>query len=386
MAVLEHGDGYLVLPRFFVPQDGIRRRSERDGVPYASWAEQGHIIATAGAVVDYGVVEAYIAELAERYRVEAIAIDRWNSTGTQTRLQEIGLPVVAFGQGFASMSPACKEVERLILNRQLAHDGNPVMRWCLSNVAIAQDPAGNIKIDRQKAKEKVDGAVALAMAIGVASCRAGRVHLRGAAELPGRLTHRKTIAVMAKDPEWMDQVRYAIIPTVAAVAEILALAPRAQPWRNEAPCRALIRRLLCLDGEKMVARRSRRVRHWSPGRGSGQHPRPGRRRQRLRFVELARADTAPSATSGSFRTPSQTARTPPSPERHLETRPVHLPAASIAAIPWTWRSPARSIARRAAGRLPHTCAPNRNGAACATAGPAAGRSRTACAAIASIAR
>ena len=120
-------------------------------------------------MVDYGVVETYTAELAERFRVEAIAIDRWNSTGTQTRLQEIGLPVVAFGQGFASMSSACKEVERLILNRQLVHDGNPVMRWCLSNVAIAQDPAGNIKIDRQKAKEKVDGAVALAMAIGVAS-------------------------------------------------------------------------------------------------------------------------------------------------------------------------------------------------------------------------
>jgi phage terminase large subunit-like protein len=120
-------------------------------------------------VVDYSVVEDYVAELAERFRVEAIAIDRWNSTGTQTRLQEQGLPVVAFGQGFASMSPACKEVERLVLNRQLAHTGCPVMRWCLANVAIAQDPAGNVKIDRAKAKEKVDGAVALAMAVGVAA-------------------------------------------------------------------------------------------------------------------------------------------------------------------------------------------------------------------------
>ena len=191
----------------------------------------------------------YIAELAERFRVEAIAIDRWNSTGTQTRLQEIGLPVVTFGQGFASMSPACKEVERLILNRQLAHDGNPVMRWCLGNVAIAQDPAGNIKIDRQKAKEKVDGAVALAMAIGVASCRAGRVDIRGAAELPVRLTHRKTIAGWRRIPmDGPGPLRS--IPTVAAVAEILARAPRSQPWRHEAPCRALIRSLLCLDGDK----------------------------------------------------------------------------------------------------------------------------------------
>jgi phage terminase large subunit-like protein len=178
VAVLEQPDGgYLVIPRFFVPQEGIRRRSERDGVGYALWAGQGHIVATAGGVVDYGHVEAYVAELAERYRVEAIAIDRWNSTGTQTRLQEIGLPVVTFGQGFASMSPACKEVERLVLNRQLQHDGNEVMRWCLSNVAIAQDPAGNIKIDRAKAREKVDGAVALAMAVGVASASpAGSVY------------------------------------------------------------------------------------------------------------------------------------------------------------------------------------------------------------------
>ena len=120
-------------------------------------------------MVDYGVVEGYVADLAERYRVEAIAIDRWNSTGTQTRLQELGLPMVAFGQGFASMSPAVKEVERLVLDRQIVHIGCPVLRWCLANVAIAQDPAGNQKIDRSKAKEKVDGAVALAMAVGVAA-------------------------------------------------------------------------------------------------------------------------------------------------------------------------------------------------------------------------
>jgi phage terminase large subunit-like protein len=170
VALFEQPDGgYFVLPRFFVPADSQRRRSERDGVPYDTWALEGHIHATAGSVVDYAAVEGYVADLAERYRVEAIAIDRWNSTGTQTRLQEIGLPVVTFGQGFASMSPAVKEIERLILSRQLVHDGNPVMRWCLSNVAIAQDAAGNVKIDRAKAKDKVDGAVALAMAVGVAT-------------------------------------------------------------------------------------------------------------------------------------------------------------------------------------------------------------------------
>jgi phage terminase large subunit-like protein len=76
-------------------------------------------------VVDYAAVEQYVMDLAERFLVEAIAIDRWNSTATTTRLLEQGLPVVRFGQGFASMSPAVKVTERLILARQLAHDGNP---------------------------------------------------------------------------------------------------------------------------------------------------------------------------------------------------------------------------------------------------------------------
>jgi phage terminase large subunit-like protein len=177
VAVFEHADGFLAVPWFAVPLEGARRRAERDGVNYPLWIDQGHIVATEGAVVDYQAVEAWVEGLAERFRVEAIAIDRWNSTATTTRLTEQGLPVVRFGQGYASMSPACKEVERLVLARQLRHTGCPVLRWCMANVAIAQDPAGNIKIDRAKAKDKVDGAVALAMAIGVASAApAGSVY------------------------------------------------------------------------------------------------------------------------------------------------------------------------------------------------------------------
>ncbi|MCC2665840.1 MAG: terminase [Geminicoccaceae bacterium] len=120
-------------------------------------------------MVDYGDVESYVAELAERFGVEAIAIDRWNSTATTTRLLEQGLPVVRFGQDFANMSPAVKEAERLILSRRLAHDGSPVMRWCLSNVAIEQDAAGNVKISKARSRGKIDGVTALAMAVGVAA-------------------------------------------------------------------------------------------------------------------------------------------------------------------------------------------------------------------------
>ena len=144
-------------------------------MPYGVWAEQGHIAATAGSVVDYASVEQHIVELAETYRVEAIAIDRWNSTATTTRLMEQDLPVVRFGQGYASMSPACKEVERLVLARQLHHTGCPVLRWCLANVALEQDAAGNIKPSKAKSKDKIDGAVALAMAIGVAQTEGSRM-------------------------------------------------------------------------------------------------------------------------------------------------------------------------------------------------------------------
>jgi phage terminase large subunit-like protein len=164
-ALGKHRDGTA---RGRASQDAIGANRDRAGGAILLWAEQGHIVATPGSVVDYGAVEDHVAELAERFRVEAIAIDRWNSTATTTRLLDQGLPVVRFGQGFASMSPAVKETERLILSRRLAHDGNPVMRFCLSNVAIAADAAGNIKIDRARAREKVDGAVALAMAIGTA--------------------------------------------------------------------------------------------------------------------------------------------------------------------------------------------------------------------------
>jgi phage terminase large subunit-like protein len=174
VAVFEHGDGFLAVPKFFVPSDSLRRRSERDGIPYVLWAQEGHIVATAGSVVDYGVVEDYIADLGEHFRVAAVAIDRWNSTATTTRLMEQGLPVVKFGQGFASMSGACKELERLVLARQLYHTGCPVLRWCLSNVALEQDAAGNIKITKSKSKEKVDGAVAMAMAVGVAQTEGAR--------------------------------------------------------------------------------------------------------------------------------------------------------------------------------------------------------------------
>ena len=157
--------GYDLVPRFFVPAENIRRRAERDGVPYPLWRDQGFITATPGNVIDHDAVFAAVTEMAERFDVREVAVDRWNSTAFTTRLQDAGLTVTAFGQGYASMAPAVREVERAILARQLRHGGNPVLRWNFNNVAVETDAAGNAKFTKARSVERIDGAVATAMAV-----------------------------------------------------------------------------------------------------------------------------------------------------------------------------------------------------------------------------
>lgn len=161
----DNGDVCL-FPFFFVPEDTLRKRQERDGVPYVLWAEQKNIIPTRGSVVDYSIVEGKVIELAERFRVMEIAIDRWNATGTINRLTEAGLTVAQFGQGTASMSPAVKETDRLIHGGKLHHGGHPVLRWNFNNVVLAPpNDAGDTKFSKRRSADKIDGAVAAAMAI-----------------------------------------------------------------------------------------------------------------------------------------------------------------------------------------------------------------------------
>lgn len=151
---------------FWVPRDGIQKRAKRDRVPYDVWVRQGLIEATEGNVIDYDVIRARINELAERYHIAEIAIDRWNATQLATQLTGDGFTVVGFGQGYASMSSPCKELERRILGREINHGKNPVLRWMASNVSVTMDPAGNMKADKAKSTERIDGIVATLMALG----------------------------------------------------------------------------------------------------------------------------------------------------------------------------------------------------------------------------
>lgn len=160
------GERWKVLVRFWIPDENIAQRVKKARVPYDVWVRQGLVEATPGNVIDYDVIRARILQDCEQFRVREIAIDRWNATQISTQLQEEGLTVSLFGQGFASMSAPSKELERLVTGEELAHGGNAVLRWNASNCAAAQDPAGNIKPDKAKSSEKIDGIVATIMALG----------------------------------------------------------------------------------------------------------------------------------------------------------------------------------------------------------------------------
>lgn len=164
----EGDEGYRVLPRFFLPEENIIDRERKDKVPYTAWARDGFVTLTPGNVVDYDFVEAQILKDAEKFNLDELAYDRWNSTEIINHLSEEGLELAPFGQGFASMNPACLLLEQKILSREITHGDNPVLTWMVSCTETKTDPAGNIKPvkpDRRKSGKRIDGVVAMLMAL-----------------------------------------------------------------------------------------------------------------------------------------------------------------------------------------------------------------------------
>ena len=161
----DESEPYVVLPFFWLPEETLPLRVRRDHVMYDVWEKQGFLQTTEGNVVHYGFIEKFICELGEKYNIREIAYDRWNATQMVQNLEDDGFTMIPFGQGFRDMSPPTKELMRLVLEHKLAHGGHPVLRWNMDNAFVRTDPAGNLKIDKQKSTEKVDGAVALVMAL-----------------------------------------------------------------------------------------------------------------------------------------------------------------------------------------------------------------------------
>ncbi|HEM3194573.1 terminase large subunit [Streptococcus suis] len=158
-------ENYIVLPFFWLPEDTLELRCRRDHVLYDVWERQGYIKTTEGNVVHYGFIEKFIEELSEIYHIKEIAYDRWNATQMVQNLEGIGLTMVPFGQGYKDMSPPSKELYKLMMEGKIQHGGHPVLKWMGQNVVMRQDPAGNIKPDKEKSVEKIDGIVALIMGL-----------------------------------------------------------------------------------------------------------------------------------------------------------------------------------------------------------------------------
>ena len=164
--IFEDEGKFDVLPFFFSPKENAYIRSRRDGIPYLEWEKLGLMDLTPGNVTDYDFVQAKIMEICEQVNIQSIAFDRWNSSQTVINMTNEGLPMEPFGQGFASMSAPTKMLEALVLDKKLNHGGNKILNWQIENVQVKLDPAANCKLDKSKSKEKIDGIIALVMALG----------------------------------------------------------------------------------------------------------------------------------------------------------------------------------------------------------------------------
>lgn len=162
------GERFTFVRRFWCPEDTITHR-DSPRTPYKRWVKDGILTPTPGNVTDYDFIEQQIFQDCEQFRCQGLAIDRWNATQVAVHLQGEGIPVELFGQGYASMGAPSKEIERLFLASLIEHGNDPVARWMYSNATYRKDPAGNIKPDKERAAEKIDGVVADVMALGLAS-------------------------------------------------------------------------------------------------------------------------------------------------------------------------------------------------------------------------
>lgn len=170
VAVSEEGDVY---PTFWLPADGLEEKSRADRVPYDVWADQGFLEACPGRSIEYEFIAYRLREIFDRGNVECVAFDRYNMRFLKPWLEKAGFTeeelerFIEFGQGFVSMSPAIRELESRLLNGKLKHGNHPVLAMCAANATVVQDPAENRKFVKSRASGRIDGMVALAMAIGV---------------------------------------------------------------------------------------------------------------------------------------------------------------------------------------------------------------------------
>ena len=165
----ENRTKWAVLPTLWIPQESVKQRAEKDKVPYLSWIKSGFLKTTEGNVIDYGFIKAEIIRLRGQFDIQEVGYDPWNAYQMAQDLTDEGITMVEVRQGFKTMSPAMKELEKLIVGKELEHGGNPILRWMFGNMAVKKDENENIRPVKDKSTERIDGIVAMINALSCAA-------------------------------------------------------------------------------------------------------------------------------------------------------------------------------------------------------------------------
>lgn len=175
-------DGGALVVTCWCPKDNLAEREETDRVPYRTWSKQGLIEATPGKAIDKHFIASRLAEAAARFDLRGLAFDRWGMADLKAILNRegIALPLVDWGQGFASMGPAVDAFETAMLSDRLRHGMHPVLRWAAGNLVYEMDPAGLRKPSKNRSIDRIDPMVASIMAVGLASRDEGPKTYQGA--------------------------------------------------------------------------------------------------------------------------------------------------------------------------------------------------------------
>lgn len=158
---------YFAVPYFFVPGDNLQEKEDADKVPYRAWAAQGLLEARPGKTINYKWVAKKIIEISREYELVNIGFDRWRIDDLVRELDDLGhdFEMTPIGQGFKDMNPCLEILEDAVHEETLHHGDHPVLTWNIANTVIVRDPAGSRKFAKNKARGRIDGTVALAMAL-----------------------------------------------------------------------------------------------------------------------------------------------------------------------------------------------------------------------------
>jgi phage terminase large subunit-like protein len=179
VAISEDDEQFIdVHPYFFAPLQGLKDRSDRDREPYDVWYQQGLLNCLPGSTIDIDAVAMWLVEFCMDHDVAGVWFDRWRIDVLKAALLRIAadnpemakqiekIPLFPFGQGFKDMTPAVQKLETVVADGKLRHGKHPILKMCARNAVAVRDPADGVKLDKSKATGRIDGLVALAMALG----------------------------------------------------------------------------------------------------------------------------------------------------------------------------------------------------------------------------